>query len=116
MQSNVVCFTTHRLIHTTYRTTGLDKTMVTHRIEELHNLRLQYDRHKGVKGIPKRSYYLYAPKYSGGHDTRGKTPTIINRFIDRIREEASPADVLELPLLNYGVRGGESNDDVASLK
>ena len=115
MQSNVVCFTTYRLIHTTYRTTGLDKTMVIHRIDELHNLRLQYDRHKGVKGIPKRSYYLYAPKYSGGHDTRGKMPTIINRFIDRIREEASPADVLEIPLLNYGVRGGESNDDVPSL-
>ena len=96
MHSNVVCFTTHRLIHSTHRITGLGKAMVIRRIDHLHNLRLQYDRHKGVQGIPKRSYYLHAPKYAGGLDRRGRTPTTINRFVDMLREEASPAKVLEL--------------------
>ena len=96
MHSNVVCFTTHRLTHSTHRITGLGKAMVVQRIDHLHNLRLQYDRHKGVKGIPKRSYYLYAPKYAGGLDRRGRTPTTINRLVDMLREEASPARVLDL--------------------
>ena len=41
-------------------------------------------------------YYLRAPKYAGGLDRRGRTPTKINRFADTLREEASPAKVLEL--------------------
>ncbi len=96
MHSNVVCFTTHRLTHSTNRITGLGKPMVVQRINHLHNLRLQYDRHKRVKGIPKRFYYLHAPKYAGGLDRRGRTPTTINRLVDMLREEASPAKVLEL--------------------
>ncbi len=96
MHSNVVCFTTHRLTHTAIRITGLGKAKVIGKIDTLHNLRLQYDRYKGVKGIPKRSYYLHAPKYAGGLDTRGRTPTHINQFVDMLREEASPAKVLEL--------------------
>ena len=96
MHSNVVCFTTHRLTYSTHRITGLGKAMVVQRIDHLHNLRLQYDRHKGVQGIPKRSYYLHAPKYAGGLDRRGRTPTTINRLVDMLREEASPAKVLEL--------------------
>ena len=96
MHSNVVCFTTHRLAYATNRITGLSKAMVTRRIDHLHNLRLQYDRHKGVQGIPKRSHYLHAPKYAGGLDRRGRTPTTINRLVDMLREEASPAKVLDL--------------------
>ena len=96
MHSNVVCFTTHRLTHSTHRITGLGKAMVVQRTDHLHNLRLQYDRHKGVKGIPKRSYYLHAPKYAGGLDTRGRTPTHINQLVDMLRQEAIPAKVLEL--------------------
>ena len=96
MHSNVVCFTSHRLAHATNRITGLGKAKVISEIDTLHNMRLQYDRHKGVKGIPKRSYYLHAPKYAGGLDTRGRTPTHINRRVDMLREEASPAKVLEL--------------------
>ena len=96
MHSNVVCFTTHRLTNTTIRGNGYGKAKVNGLINTLHNLRLRYDRHKGVKGIPKRSYYLHAPKYAGGLDTRGRTPTHINRRVDMLREEASPAKVLEL--------------------
>ena len=96
MHGNVVCFTTHRLTNTTIRGNGHGKAKVIGRIDTLHNLRLQYDRHKGVKGIPKRSYYLHAPKYAGGLDTRGRTPTHINSLVDMLREEASPAKVLEL--------------------
>ena len=99
MHSNVVCFTTHRLTHTTNRVTGLGKAMVIRRIDHLHNLRIQYDRHKGVKGIPQRSYYLHAPKYAGGLDRLGRTPTTINRLADMLREEASPAKVLELDIV-----------------
>ena len=96
MHINVVCFTTHRLTNTTIRGNGHGKAKVIGRIDTLHNLRLQYDRHKGVKGIPKRSYYLHAPKYAGGLDTRGRTPTHINSLVDMLREEASPAEVLKL--------------------
>ena len=96
MHSNIVCFTSHRLAHTTNRVTGLGKAMVVRRIDHLHNLRLQYDRHKGVQGIPKRSYYLDTPKYAGGLDRRGRTPTTINRLVDMLREEANPAKVLSL--------------------
>ena len=99
MHSKVVCFTTHRLTHSTNRITGLGKPMVVQRIDHLHNLRLQYDRHKGVQGTPKRSYYLHAPKYAGGLDRRGRTPTTINRLVDMLREEASPARVLELNIV-----------------
>ena len=95
MQNNVVCFTTHRLTYTAIRITGLDKPMVAQRIDQLHNLRLQYDRHKRFQGIPKRSYYLHAPKYAGGLNTRGRTPTHINRLIDMIRSEAEPAELIE---------------------
>ena len=101
MHSNFVCFTTHRLTNSTNRITGLGKAMVDRRIEHLHNLRLQYDRQKGVQGIPKRSYYLHAPKYAGGLDTRGRTPATINRLVDMLREEASPAKVLELNTVLY---------------
>ena len=52
MHSNVVCFTTHRLTRTTNRITGLGKAKVIGPIDTLHNVRFQYDRHKGVKGIP----------------------------------------------------------------
>ena len=96
MHSNVVCFTTHRLTHATNRITGLGKAKVIGKIDTFHNLRLQYDRHKGVKGIPRRSYYLHAPKYAGGSDARGRTPTHINSLVDMLREKASPAKVLEL--------------------
>ena len=41
-------------------------------------------------------YHLHAPKYAGGLDRRGRTPTKINRLVDVLREEASPAKVLEL--------------------
>ncbi len=96
MHSNVVCFTSHLLTNATNRKTGLGKAKVIGLIDTLHDLRLRYDRHKGVKGIPKRSYYLHAPKYAGCLDTRGRTPTLINYFVDTLREEASPAKVLEL--------------------
>ena len=96
MHSNVVCFTTHRLTNATKRITGLGKAKVIGQIDTLHNLRLQYDRHKGVKGIPKRSYYLHAPKYAGGLDTRGRTPTHINLLVERLRDESKPATVLGL--------------------
>ena len=96
MHGNIVCFTSHRLTHATKRITGLGKAKVIGLIDTLHNLRLQYDRHKGVKGIPKRSYYLHAPKYAGGLDTRGRTPTHINSLVDMLREETTPAKVLEL--------------------
>ena len=96
MHSNVVCFTTHRLTNTTIRGNGYGKAKVNGLINTLHNLRLQYDRRKGVKGIPKRSYYLHAPKYAGGLDTRGRTPTHINSLVDMLREETTPAKVLEL--------------------
>ena len=96
MHINVVCFTTHCLTYTAIRITGLGKAKVIGEIDTLHNLRLQYDRHKGVKGIPNRSYYLHAPKYAGGLDRRGRTPTHINSRVDMLREEASPAKVLEL--------------------
>ena len=99
MHSNVVCFTSHRLTITTIRGNGHGKAKVNGLINTLHNLRLQYDRRKGVKGIPKRSYYLHAPKYAGGLDTRGRTPTHINRLADMLREEASPAKVLELNIV-----------------
>jgi len=99
MHSNVVCFTTHRLNNATVRGNGHGKSKVNGLINTLHNLRLRYDRHKGVKGIPKRSYYLHAPKYAGGLDTRGRTPTHINHFVDMLREEASPAKVLELTVV-----------------
>ena len=99
MHSNVVCFTTHRLTYSTHRITGLGKAMVVQRIDHLHNLRLQYDRHKGVQGIPKRSCYLHAAKYAGGLDRRGRTPTTIHRLVDMLREEASPARVLELNIV-----------------
>ena len=99
MHSNVVCFTTHRLTCISNRITGLGKAMVIRRIDHLHNLRLQYDRHKGVQGIPKRSYYLHAPKYAGGLDRRGRTTTTINSLVDMLREEASPAKVLELTVV-----------------
>ena len=96
MHSNVVCFTTHRLTHSTNRITGLGKPMVVQRINHLHNLRLQYDRHKRVKGIPKRSYCLHAPQYAGGLDRRGRTPTTINNLVDMLRKETLPGI-----LLNY---------------
>ena len=99
MHSNVVCFTSHRLTITTIRGNGHGKAKVNGLINTLHNLRLRYDRHKGVTGIPKRSYYLHAPKYAGGLDTRGRTPTHINRLADMLREEASPAKVLELNIV-----------------
>ena len=99
IHSNVICFTSHRLTNTTIRGNGHGKAKVIGRIDTLHNLRLQYDRHKGVKGIPKRSYYLHAPKYAGGLDTRGRTPTHINSLVDMLREEASPAKVLELNIV-----------------
>lgn len=109
MHSNVVCFTTHRLTHSTHRITGLGKAMVVQRIDHLHNLRLQYDRHKGVQGIPKRSYYLHAPKYAGGLDRRGRTPTTINRLVDMLREEASAATLLEL---EAGLKAAELKNPV----
>ena len=99
MHSNVVCFTTHRLTNTTIRGNGHGKSKVNGLINTLHNLRLQYDRHKGMKGISKRSYYPHAPKYAGGLDRRGRTPTTINRLVDMLREEASPARVLELNIV-----------------
>ena len=99
MHSNVVCFTSYRLTNTTTRGNGHGKAKVNDLINTLHNLRLKYDRHKGVKGIPKRSYYLHAPQYAGGLDTRGRTPTHINHFVDMLREEASPAKVLELNIV-----------------
>ena len=99
MHSNVVCFTSHRLTHTTSRVTGLGKAMVFQRIDHLHNLRLQYDRHKLIQGIPKRSYYLDTPQYRGGLARRSLTPTTINRLVDMLREEASPARVLELTVV-----------------
>ena len=46
--------------------------------------------------LPVRLYHLHAPKYAGGLDRRGNTPTTINRLVDMLREEASPAKVLEL--------------------
>ena len=109
MHSNVVCFTSHRLTHATNRITGLGKAKVIGQIDTLHNLRLQYDRHKGVKGIPKRSYYLQAPKYAGGLDTRGRTPTHINSLVDMLREEASAANVLEL---EAGLKAAELKNPV----
>ena len=96
MHSNVVCFTTHRLTNTTIRGNGHGKAKVNGLINTLHNLRLQYDRHKGMKGISKRSYYPHAPKYAGGLDTRGRAPTHINILVDMLREEANPAKVLDL--------------------
>ena len=96
MHSNVICFTSHRLTNTTIRGNGHGKAKINGLINTLHNPRLRYDRHKGVKGIPKRSYYLYAPKYAGGLDTRGRVPTHINVLVDRLKEQASPARVLEL--------------------
>ena len=96
MHSNVVCFTSYRLTNTTIRGNGHGKAKVIGEIDTLHNMRLRYDRHKGVKGIPKRSYYLHAPKYEGGLDTRGRTPTHINSLVDMLREETTPAKVLEL--------------------
>ena len=96
MENHVLCFTTHRLSHTASRATESDIAMVTGLIDRLHNLRLQYDKHKGVLGINKRSYYLYAPKYAGGLDTRGRTPTHINQLIDMLREKANPASVSKL--------------------
>ena len=104
MHRNVVCLTTHRLTHTTKRITGLGKAKVIGLRDTLHNLRLQYDRHKGVKNIPKRSYYLHAPKYAGGLDTRGRKPTHINSLVDMLREEASPAKVLELNTALYAAK------------
>ena len=109
MHSNVVCFTSHRLTHATNRITGLGKAKVIGQIDTLHNLRLQYDRHNGVKGIPKRSYYLHAPKYAGGLDTRGRTPTHINSLVDMLREEASAANVLEL---EAGLKAAELKNPV----
>ena len=99
MHSNLVCFTTHRVTYSTHPITGLGKAMVVQRIDHLHNLRLQYDRNKGVQGIPQRSYHLHAPKYAGGLDRRGRTPTTINRLVDMLREESSPARVLELNIV-----------------
>jgi hypothetical protein len=96
MHSNVVCFTSYRLANTTPRGNRHGKAKVNGLINTLHNLRLQYDRHKGVKGIPKRSYYLHAPKYAGGLDTRGRTPTHINLLVERLRDESKPATVLGL--------------------
>jgi len=96
MHSNVVCFTTHRLTHTTNRVTGLGKAMVFQRIDHLHNLRLQYDKRKRVSGIPNRSYYLYSPEYRGGLARRSIAPVTINRLVDMLREEATPAKVMEL--------------------
>ncbi|HBW83716.1 MAG TPA: hypothetical protein DEF79_06710 [Gammaproteobacteria bacterium] len=78
-------------------------------MDTLHNLRLRYDRHNGVKGIPKRSYYLHAPKYAGGLDTRGRTPTHINSLVDMLREEASAANVLEL---EAGLKAAELKNPV----
>ena len=46
--------------------------------------------------LPVRLYHLQAPKYAGGLDRRGRTPTTINRLVDMLREEASPAKVLDL--------------------
>ena len=43
-----------------------------------------------------RLYHLHAPKYAGGLDRRGRTPTHINCLADTLREEASPAKVFEL--------------------
>ena len=99
MHSNVVCFTSYRLANTTPRGNRHGKAKVNGLINTLHNLRLQYDRHKRVKGIPKRSYYLHAPKYAGGLDTRGRMPTHINNLVDMLREQASPAKVLELTVV-----------------
>ena len=96
MHSKVLCFTSYRLSNATIRGNGHGKAKINGLIKTLHNPRLRYDRHKGVKGIPKRSYYLYAPKYAGGLETRGRAPTHINILVDRLREEASPARVLEL--------------------
>ena len=96
MHSNVVCFTTHRLNNATVRGNGHGKSKVNGLINTLHNLRLRYDRHKRVKGIPKRSYYLHAPKYAGGLDTRGRMPTHINLLVERLRDESKPATVLDL--------------------
>ena len=46
--------------------------------------------------LPVRLYHLHAPKYAGGLERRGRTPTTINRLVDMLREEASPARVLDL--------------------
>ena len=46
--------------------------------------------------LPVRLYHLHAPKYAGGLERRGRTPTTINRLVDMLREEASPAKVLDL--------------------
>ena len=73
--------------------------MVVRRIDHLHNLRLQHDKHKGVQGITKRSYSLHSPKYAEGLDRRGRTPATINRLVDMLREEAIPASVSELTLV-----------------
>ena len=96
MHSKVLCFTSYRLSNATIRGNGHGKAKINGLIKTLHNPRLRYDRHKGVKGIPKRSYYLHAAKYAGGLSTLGRTPTHINSLVDKLREGASPAEVLEL--------------------
>ena len=96
MKTNVVCFSSYRIRSVAERTASIGRSKVGREIDTLHNLRLRYDRYKGSRGILARGYYVFAPKYSGGLDRRGRTPTRINLLVDQLREKAAPANVVDL--------------------
>ena len=94
MKTNVVCFSSYRIRTVAERTSRIGRSKAGREIDTLHNLRLRYDRFKGSRGILARGYYVFAPKYAGGLDRRGRTPTHINLRVDQLRAKATPADVL----------------------
>ena len=96
MKADVVCFSSYRIRSVAERTASIGRSKVGREIDTLHNLRLRYDRYKGSRGILARGYYVFAPKYSGGLDRRGRTPTHINLLVDQLREKAAPANVVDL--------------------
>jgi hypothetical protein len=96
MKTNIVCFSSYRIRSVAERTASIGRSKVGREIDTLHNLRLRYDRFRGSRGILARGYYVYAPKYAGGLDRRGRTPTHINLQVDQLRERAPPAEVLNI--------------------
>ena len=95
----IVRFTEYRINHVRNRRSGLGGTMVSRQIDHLHNLRLQLDRRlsRHPSRYRRRNYYQPVPRYTGGYDTRGKLPATINSLVDKLREQAEPAAILDFP-------------------
>ena len=96
LMTKIYRFTEYRISHLRNRRSGLGGTMLSRRIDHLHNLRLQLDRRlqNHPSRYKRRKYYQPVPRYTGGYDLRGKLPATINHLVDNVRAHAEPAKII----------------------